>query len=1055
MRSKRKMFCATLLSFLLCWNSVCAQQLQQIPSPLAPPFATTSTPVSATTGASPTTTTIPGIPGLPSLTLPQAMMPVPCETLLPGQLPPVGTPPVIPGLPSTAGQVPYLQPCGPGQIPYQPPGVATQLPYQAPGIPSQIPYQPPQGTAAQGPYQPAPGVAGQAPVTQPGVGTFQVPYQQPGVPVQGAPVTQPGVAGQVPYQPSAIPGQVPSLQPGVSLQMPVQQPMVPVQPGYPQPAPSTSRGYPAGQVPYQQPAELAVPPMLPVEPLSPFEEFVAGKSMATPASISFDIKQFGYDLFLNSGSPLITGSPISGTAVPGTTGVPGMPGGASVQTIPGMPGIPGTTGHTGPMSTQFGLPILNVPVSPSYVIGPGDEIRIAVWGSVEGTWDVIVDRDGTISLPKIGIIGVTNMTFQEVKDTLKNEFSKYYQDFQMNVSMGSLKTIRVYVVGNARNPGAYLVTSMSSIVNGLLAAGGPSKAGSMRNIELKRNGETIAVFDLYELLLKGDKTKDRQLMAEDVLYIPPIGSMVGVAGNVERPAIFEMKGKTKLSEAIKMAGGPTADAYLQRIQVERVSQRKAKIFLDVDMQGIKGKQDIFLQDGDIVKVFPISMFVTNRIILKGNVRRPGEYEWKHGMRVKDIIRNFDVLLPDAMLEYALVERLVAPDNHQEYRTFNLREAISGTDRSQNILLEPYDTITVYSKWEMQERERVRVSGAVNRPGDFEFRENMKLSDLLKLSGGLKKTAAADNAEITRVVPTETGPRTEQIQVNPTLALAGDPDFDIPLHRDDYLTVKSVPDWQLYRKVAIYGEVKYPGDYALQKGEKLSSLLERAGGFTDKAYKRGSSLFRESVRQLQQRQMGELIDMLGRQVLANSAANLMGEMTPGEAEFQATQAKQQKLFLDTLKTLQAKGRVVVQLDEPRKLKGTPFDIEVEEGDQIYIPINPRVVQVIGAVYNQTAFVYEPGRNFSYYIDQAGGYSPTADKGNVFILKADGSAVQPGRGIFWCVATARWQTGANGRLEPGDTVIVPDKLDKVAWMRNFKDLTTVLYQIAVGTGVLLRL
>ncbi len=500
---------------------------------------------------------------------------------------------------------------------------------------------------------------------------------------------------------------------------------------------------------------------MPGEELSPFEQYLSGKS---PQAISFDIKQFGYDLFLQSAGR--------------------------------MPGL--------------GTPSPNVPVGPDYVVGPGDEIRISVWGSVEGTWNAVVDRDGNISLPKVGTVGVTGLSFQQLREFLLKEMSKYYKDFEMSVGLGSLRTMTVYVVGNARTPGAYSVSSLSTIINALMVAGGPSKTGSMRDIQLRRNGETIARLDLYDFLISGDKTKDQRLLPEDVIFIPTIGPIVGLAGNIQRPGIYELNGKILLSAGLKMAGGVTATAYLQRVQVERVYQRQAKIILDVNLDVLKGKHDILLQDGDIVKVFQIIPTVTNKVVLQGNVKRPGEYEWRPGMRAKDLIPSVQSLLPDTFLDYALITRLVPPSFHQEYRSFDLEAVLFRCDGENNILLEPFDIVTVYNKWEVVQKEKVRITGAVNKPGEFEFRPNMKLSDLLKLAGGFRKFAFTSKAELTRVTPMPTGPMTEQISVNAEEALAGDPVSDIVLQENDYLFVRAVPDWQLYRKVTLNGAGQISG-----------------------------------------------------------------------------------------------------------------------------------------------------------------------------------------------------------------------------------------------------
>lgn len=868
--------------------------------------------------------------------------------------------------------------------------------------------------------------------------------------------------------------------------------------------------------------------------MSPIEQYVSGK---IPQTLSFDIKQFGYDLF----APTQTALPPQGIApqsaapqvgayqryVPsgqtaqGTAASVGVPAGGAGQTYPPLGNVPagsvpstvtlpqGVAGAGTPLpgyvpqspplqggaaagyapqgvpyqgvvpqstasqpsvsqaqpspvttvspsrNLGFGLPSTNVPVGPDYVIGPGDEVRIGVWGSVEGTWSAEVDRDGNISVPKIGSLGVTGLTFQEMKQLLQTEMSKYFKDFQMSVTMGNLRSMTVYVVGNAQAPGAYSVSSLATMINALVVAGGPSKAGSMRDIQLKRKGETVSRLDLYDFLISGDKSSDLRLLPEDVIFIPPIGPIVGVAGNVDRPAIYELRGKTMLSEGIKMAGGVTAAAHLQRVQVERVFQRQTKVVVDVNFERFKGRQDIPLQDGDIVKVFPIVPLVTNVVVLQGNVRRPGEYEWRRGMRAKDILPHGDSLLPDTFLEYALVTRLVPPDNHQEYRSFDLGAVLFRSDYQNNIHLEPYDVVTVFNKWDMVPKERVRVTGAVNRPGEFDFRPNMRLSDLLKLAGGLSKYAYGDKAELTRVTPMSSGPLTQQLAVSPEGALAGNPEDDISLQGDDYLFVKTIPDWRLLRTVSVLGEVKFQGNYALTKGEKLSSVLDRAGGFTDKAYPRGAVLTRPSLRNAQQQQLNDMISRLQHEVMAISAAAVGGATDPEEAQIAVAETKQKQAFVEGLKQIKATGRMVINVEEARRANNGALDVEMEDGDVLNIPTNPQTVQVIGAVYNQSSFVFMAKKDHSYYIDKAGGFSRVADKGQVYVVKVDGSTVTPGWGFFWNTSCNQWESGAPDQIEAGDTIVVPAQLERIAWLRNLKDLTQVLYQSTLGGAVIWKL
>ncbi len=383
-----------------------------------------------------------------------------------------------------------------------------------------------------------------------------------------------------------------------------------------------------------------------------------------------------------------------------------------------------------------------------------------------------------------------------------------------------------------------------------------------------------------------------------------------------------------------------------------------------------------------------------------------------------------------------------------------RRSCSDLTATTNILLEPYDIVTVFNKWEMVQKEKVRITGAVNKPGEFEFRPNMKLSDLLKLAGGFRKFAYTSKAELTRVTPMATGPMTQQLSVNPDEALAGDSEADITLQEDDYLFVRAVPDWQLYRKVNITGEVKFPGDYALKKGERLSALLDRAGGFTDKAYLRGATLTRLSLKDTQQKQINEMVGRLEKELLAMSSADIAGSLSAADAEIQMTETKQKQAFLASLKQFQVSGRMVVNVDEARKSRNSALDVEMEDGDVLQIPMNPQTVQVIGAVYSQANFVFEPTKDYSYYVDRAGGFSRAADKSQLYIVKVDGSTIRPGWGLFWNSGNRQWESGSPGLIEPGDTIVVPVEIERIAWMRELKDWVQILYQSALGAAVVIK-
>ncbi len=604
-----------------------------------------------------------------------------------------------------------------------------------------------------------------------------------------------------------------------------------------------------------------------------------------------------------------------------------------------------------------------VPVGPDYVLGPGDEIRITIWGNVEGQWNVIVDRDGQITLPKTGIIGVTGLTFKELKDMLYKQFSKYYTNFEMNVGMGTLRTIQIYVVGNAEKPGAYTISSLSTLVNALFEAGGPSKQGSMRDIQVKRNGKTIVHFDMYDFLLKGDKTKDLRLMPEDVIFIPPVMSLAAIVGNVRNPAIYELKGELKLSDLVKMAGGLTATAFKGRIQIQRIDNHKYRTIFESDLIDIEKDldKDFPLQDGDLVKLFSVN-----------------------------------------------------------------------------------ETKTIVS-----------LAGAVAHAGDFGIVPGVTtIKDLIALSGGLLYYAS-NQAELTRIRVTQTGPVTERFTIDLAKAMENDVTNNMRLEVNDYLMVRAVPEWQANGKVNVQGEVKFPGVYVIKKGEKLSSLIERTGGYTDRAYLRGAVFTRERVRELQQKNLDEMISRLEREIFSSNVSQVASAVSQEEVAAKREELEQKQKFIASLKSLQATGRLTIRLAHLRLLKGSEYDIELEDGDNLSIPTMNNVVNVVGSVMFQGSFIYSENLGYKNYVEMSGGYSRFADQSNVYIVKVDGSALKVKGAVSWNPFQSRWELTAFGEnireIEPGDTIVVPEKIEYVAWLRDVKDITQILANVALTAGV----
>jgi protein involved in polysaccharide export with SLBB domain len=706
-------------------------------------------------------------------------------------------------------------------------------------------------------------------------------------------------------------------------------------------------------------------------------------------------------------------------------------------------------------------PVTNVPVGPDYVIGPGDSFSLTLWGRVDAQYTLVVDRDGQVLLPEVGVLKVWGMKFGGLEGYLQHELSRKYTDFKMSITMDRLRTIRVFVVGEAAAPSTYTVSSLSTVINGLFAAGGPSKNGSLRKIRLLRNTSDPVELDLYGFLLGGDKTKDVRLQEGDTIFIPLIGPVVGVAGNVKRPAIYEMLAPMTLREVLQLAGGITFSGWLQRVQVERVLNHERRIAVDFDVSrdgpgASSAVQNTVLQDGDLVKVFGVASQDEKIVQLAGHALRPGKYEWKPGMRLKDIVTCYEILLPQPNTEYGEIVRLIPPDLHPITIPFNLGKLLAG-DALQDLELAQYDTIRVF-RWDKRISEKVTISGVVFDPNEYRLVPNMKVKDLVDVAGGLQKNAYLRTAEVTRRHISQEGVATEKIEINLEKALAGDPENNIPLRDYDYLVIRPIPELQFGLTAEITGEVRFPGIYPIQRQETVSSLIERAGGYTEQAYLRGAVFTRKSAMELQRRRLDELIRQAEQSMLSTAQKQISGAIDPEAAKTEQAALEAKKELLTKLRSAEITGRVVIRLTPLEEFRRSKYDFELEDKDKLVVPQTPGVVHVVGEVFNATSLVYEHGEPLSYYLRRVGGMTKEADKKQVSLVKADGSvisAAQGGRGrlIVWDSDSNQWTWGGfmSVRLEPGDTIIVPRKLDKSMWLRDAKDITQILANIAVAAGV----
>src|SRR6266571_2901931 len=596
-------------------------------------------------------------------------------------------------------------------------------------------------------------------------------------------------------------------------------------------------------------------------------------------------------------------------------------------------------------SAQLTSAIDAMPVGANYILGPGDVVNLTAWGAVNLRQELTVDRNGELMIPKVGPVRVWGLPFDKAKTAVGEAMSRYFRNYEMSLTLGKLRTIQVYVVGEVEAPGNYPVSSLATVINALAAAGGPSNNGSLRGVRVTRAGQTVAAVDLYDMLLSGDRNKDVQLQNGDTIFVPVIGPVVAVAGEVRRPAIYELNGRTTIPDVLKMAGGVAASGSLGRVQIERLENNSGRIVLDfVPKAGTLEAElgNVEIRDRDMVKVFPVQAAVRQVVMAKGNVQQAGEYQFRPGMRLTDLIPSTQVLLPESYLDSVEITRISPPDFRREVITVSLRRALAG-NQTDNLLLQEQDTVKVFSRWEMEEKPQVAVNGAVVNPGPYDFSPGMSVRDLVTAAGSVKRNAFLDQAELSRIVISGDKAQSSRLQLDLGKALAGDPAHNLPLQSDDVLIVRGVSDWQdaTDKFVTLKGEVRFPGVYSVARGEKLSSVIARAGGFTEKAYLRGAKFTRRSVREMQQKRMDEISIKSERDIQQKQAS--LAAVASSKEELEATKSALEGLQkgVAQLKSLKAEGRVIIQLSDIETFKGSSYDVTLEGGDELEIPLRPSV------------------------------------------------------------------------------------------------------------------
>jgi protein involved in polysaccharide export with SLBB domain len=715
-----------------------------------------------------------------------------------------------------------------------------------------------------------------------------------------------------------------------------------------------------------------------------------------------------------------------------------------------------------------------------YIIGPGDELQIKLWGQVQGDLRIIVDRSGQIYIPQVGQISVAGVHYSNLESHLKSEISKIFKNFNLTANIGRLRSIQVVVVGYARYPGTYTISSLSTLVNAVFASGGPSPQGSLRHIQVRRDGATITDFDFYDLLINGDKSKDVRLQPGDVLYIPHVGPLVAIAGSVNAPAIYEMKDNSTLRELIETAGGLSTVADTSKITIDRFVEHQARRTLEFPYDEQSAAQPV--KDGDIVRVFSIVPRFEDTVTLRGNVANPGRYPWKPGMRVRDLIPDAQALLtrrywrnraaivngrateypirPEEELRQPLIQApsTTTPTKSNTTQT-NPSESTNNPQENVPSGAIPSNSIEVLGEQNAQNTQNTS-GGQAPRTGNITTTNQQSMqpagnnpnpNTVRDVAEDVRRYAPEinwDYAIIQRVNPVDL--TSKLLWMSPRkVILEHDEAANLELQPGDIVTIFSqrdisVPQTERSQYVIVEGEVVRPGVYKLETNETLHSVLQRAGGLTPNAYVYGSQLTRESARVDQQKSLDELARTMEVQI-RQQAVVVAASSNPGDLP--QTLAAQEAI-INQLKNTRASGRVALPVKPKDKSLDDYPNLVMEDSDRLTIPHTPSTVAVVGDVYNPGSFIYEPRNTAGAYLDLSGKGKPQSDLKHAFVLRANGVVVAANNvnGLFTGTKFDRL------RLYPGDEIVVPYKLPTGAFIRGLRDWTQVTSQLAI-TGAAL--
>lgn len=784
---------------------------------------------------------------------------------------------------------------------------------------------------------------------------------------------------------------------------------------------------------------------------------------------------------------------------------------------------------------QTFAPTMDIAIPTNYTVAPGDRISIQIFGKEVNEFELEINREGQIVFPNYGAFTVSGLLFSEMKQLLTAKLKERIIGVDVVIGIASLRSMRIFVLGDAYKPGQYTLSSLSSITHAIFAAGGISDIGSLRNIQLKRAGKTVKTLDLYDLLIHGDSSGDVLLQSGDVVFINAIGKTVSIDGEVRRPAIYELKKGDDFADVVTMAGGLLPSAYAKSTIVERYNQNNLRSVLNLDLtQADELAQKV--EGGDSIRVMKAADMFSKSVTLIGALTRPGKYQWQQGQKITDLLPAINShLLVNADLNYSLVIREIDINRHIEVLQFSIADAISSPTSDDNIQLQARDKVLIFSQveklsehtdgldalaftqeelfkqeqklakkryktkqfWleygdqeklsELDEEENnaaelinqsieqmsggkikevvdikeltlfsrqrlllpiiqklkrqgaagqpiqlVEIDGAVKFPGVYPLAVNGKVDDLIAAAGGLDESAYLVRADVTRSQLNNNGVIKNSVSIDLAAALSGNSEANLLLQSKDRINIHQVPAWSENHVVELRGEFVFPGKYTIRRGEKLSDLIEKAGGFTAFAHQEGSVFTRIKLKELEQQNLIKL------------AADLRIEMASkslSDKSFSQSYAEVQKMLLDITK-LQPIGRLV--LDLPKVVEENKYDVLLENGDVLYVPTMKNSVNVIGQVQVASSHVYDSNLSAHDYLAKSGGSKKRADNTRIYIISANGS--------IKLMEKDNWFSSGNNKIKPGDTVVVPLDTEYMDNISLWTSATTIMYNTAVAVAAI---